>query len=155
MQGWLQPHILRLDDVQLQLFLAALCCQLRPVQAQTLQYSTCKKTTNGPLVRMCHCNEYLNHALICTTMQLATRMHRVLAPSQCNCRAYQPLEPRMSLSTQMWAAPDSNRYGMLTWLDTLAMLVNIASASLSQDDIVPKVCNLHLLEIKHLIPTSL
>ena len=42
----------------------------------------------------------------------------------------------------------------MTWFDFAAVLVNIVSACLSKQDIIAEIRDLHLLEVKHLIPAS-
>ena len=42
----------------------------------------------------------------------------------------------------------------LTWLGSLAVLIDIASAGLSQYYIIPEIRNFHLLEVEHFIPAS-
>lgn len=39
----------------------------------------------------------------------------------------------------------------LTWLDVLAVLIDVGAAGLGQQDVVPEVVHLHLLKVEDLV----
>ena len=46
---------------------------------------------------------------------------------------------------------EGDSWWLLTWLDILAVLVDVGAAGFSQQDIIPEVVHLHLLKVEDLV----